>query len=133
MNALQNIRIDKWLWAVRIFKTRSMASQACDKGKIKLNGEVIKPSRHVRISDAISLSDGTLTRTFEVMELLSTRVGAKLAINYCKETTPEADILNHLALRKAAEQWRMPGEGRPTKKERRELDDFIWGGNYGEF
>lgn len=133
MNASENMRIDKWLWAVRIFKTRSMASQACDKGKIKLNGEGVKPSRQVRINDAISVSDGALTRSFEVIGLLDNRVGAKLAINYCKETTPEADILNHLALRKAAEQWRLPGAGRPTKKERRELDDFIWGGNYGEF
>ena len=129
---ITTVRIDKWLWCVRIFKTRSMASQYCDKGKIKIKGDVIKPSRNVKPGDIVTFQDGALIRTFEVLMLLDSRVGAKDVFKYCKETTPEETLLQHAALRKAAAAWRMPGAGRPTKKERRELDYFIWGEDIGE-
>ncbi len=124
------MRIDKYLWAVRIFKTRSLAAEACDKGKVSVNDAVIKASRNLKAGDKISYSYGSLTRTFEVKSLLENRVGAKDVINYCIETTPKEDLLNHEAMRKAAANWRAKGSGRPTKKDRRELDDFIWGGEF---
>ena len=124
------MRIDKYLWAVRVFKTRSLASEACDKGKVKVNDAVVKASRNIKVSDKIAYAYGSLTRTFEVVALLDNRVGAKDGANYCNETTPKEDLLNHIAMRKAAETWRVKGSGRPTKKDRRELDDFIWGGEF---
>jgi ribosome-associated heat shock protein Hsp15 len=124
------MRIDKYLWAVRIFKTRSLASEACDKSKVKVNDAVVKASRNLKPGDKIAYAYGSLTRTFEVVALLDNRVGAKDVANYCMETTPKEDLLNHLAMRKAAEAWRVKGSGRPTKKDRRELDDFIWGGEF---
>ncbi|MEO8149783.1 MAG: RNA-binding S4 domain-containing protein [Bacteroidia bacterium] len=124
------MRIDKWLWAVRIFKTRSLASEACDKGKVRVGDSVVKASRNLKPADKVSYSYGSLTRTFEVKALLENRVGAKEVANYCIETTPAEELLKHEAMRKAAAAWRDKGAGRPTKKDRRELDDFIWGGNF---
>lgn len=127
------VRIDKWLWCVRIFKTRSMATSYCNKGKIKIKNESVKPSRCVKPGEAVSFQEGTLIRTFEVVALPLSRVGPKDVLKFCKETTAEKTLLDHAALRKAAAEWRKPGAGRPTKKERRELDDFVWGENIGDF
>lgn len=124
------MRIDKWMWAVRIFKTRSNAAEACDKNKVTVNDAEVKASRNLKVGDKLSYSYGALTRKFEVLALLDNRVGAKEVAKYCTETTPKEDLLNYEAMRKAAAVWRDKGSGRPTKKDRRELDDFIWGGEF---
>jgi len=119
------VRIDKWLWAVRLFKTRSQATDACRAGKIKIDGDAIKPSREVKIGQEISIHLGPITKTAKVVGLLEKRVGAKLVPGYMEDLTPaeeyhKLELLrdNPLAQRK----------GRPTKKERREMDDwFDWG------
>ena len=119
------VRIDKWLWAVRLFKTRSQATDACRAGKIKIDGDPIKPSREVKIGQEIEIHLGPITKTAKVVGLLEKRVGAKLVPGYMEDLTPaeeyhKLELLrdNPLARRK----------GRPTKKERREMDDwFDWG------
>lgn len=124
------MRIDKWMWAVRIFKSRTIAAEACEKGRIKLNDTLVKASKIVKSGDTISFSYGSLTRKFEVVDTLKTRVGAVDVYKFCKETTPAEDLLNYAAMRKATAVWRDKGSGRPTKKDRRELDDFVWGGSF---
>lgn len=124
------MRADKWLWAVRIFKTRSIAAEACDKEKVTVNGIVAKASRILKPGDKITYQYGSLTRRFELIAIPPNRVGAKEVSKYMQETTPQEDLLNHEAMRKAAAAWRDKGSGRPTKKDRRELDDFTWGGNF---
>lgn len=124
------MRIDKWMWAVRIFKSRTLAAEACEKGRITVNAAVVKASRIIKSGDAIAFSYGALTRKFVVIDILKTRVGAVEVHKYCKETTPEEDLLNYAAMRKATAAWRDKGSGRPTKKDRRELDDFVWGGSF---
>jgi ribosome-associated heat shock protein Hsp15 len=125
------MRIDKWMWAVRIFKSRTLAAEACEKGRITVNAAVVKASRVIKSGDTVAYSYGALTRKFEVIAILKTRVGAVDVPKYCKETTPEEDLLNYAAMRKATAAWRDKGSGRPTKKDRRELDDFVWGGSFG--
>lgn len=131
-NMNESLRIDKWLWAVRIFKTRSLAADACDRNKVMLNNVAVKPSRNLKNGDVITVQNGSLFRTFTVLGMPANRVGAKEVPKYCTETTPEEEIKKHEALRKAAAMWRDPGTGRPTKKDRRELDDFVWGGKFGD-
>ncbi len=124
------MRIDKWMWAVRIFKSRTIAAEACEKGRIKLNDALVKASKIIKPNDKISFSYGSLTRKFEVIDILKTRVGAVDVYKYCKETTPAEDLLSYAAMRKATAVWRDKGSGRPTKKDRRELDDFVWGSSF---
>jgi ribosome-associated heat shock protein Hsp15 len=109
-----------------------MAADACNRNKIEINNTVVKPSRVIKTGDKFSVHIGSLIRTFEVIAIPPNRVSAKELMTYCKETTPQEEILKHQALQKAAALWRDKGAGRPTKKERRELDDFIWDGNFGE-
>lgn len=120
----EGLRIDKWLWAVRIFKTRSQATDACRLGRVKLKGEVVKPSREVKAGMEITLHAGPITRTFRVLELLHNRVGAKLVPNYMEDLTPAEEYQKLELIRNNPLAQR---HGRPTKKERRELDDwFDW-------
>ncbi len=116
--------------AVRIFKTRSLAAEACDKGKVTVNDMVVKASRILKPADKISYQYGSLTRRFVLLDIPVNRIGAKEVPKFMHETTPQEDLLNHEAMRKAAQTWRDKGSGRPTKKDRRELDDFTWGGNF---
>ncbi len=118
----KTVRIDKWLWAVRLFKTRSQATDACRAGKVKIASDSVKPSREVKKEQVISLHAGAITKTVKVVELLEKRVGAKLVPNYMEDLTPaeeyhKLELLrdNPLAKRK----------GRPTKKERRDIDDWL--------
>jgi ribosome-associated heat shock protein Hsp15 len=120
------VRIDKWLWAVRFFKTRSLAITACRAGHVKLNGENVKPSHTVKIGQVFSVQNAELTRTVKVIGLLDKRVGAKLVANYMEDLTPAAEYL------RAAEDRLLPkaprrekGTGRPTKKERRQLESLF--------
>ena len=119
----KKVRIDKWLWAVRAFKTRSMASDACRSGKVKLNGQVVKPSRDVSVDDVIIVvKNPQFTRTLKIKEILSNRVSAKLVPQYVEELTPKEE---YDKLKKYSElNWerRDRGIGRPTKRERRDID-----------
>src|SRR5687768_10823987 len=111
------VRIDKWLWAVRLYKTRSVATTACRAGHVKFQGENVKPSHIVRIGQVFTARTGDLNRTVKVVGLLERRVGPKLVENYAQDLTPAAEYL------RAAEDRTLPkaprrekGAGRPTKK-----------------
>jgi ribosome-associated heat shock protein Hsp15 len=124
------MRIDKWLWAVRIFKSRTLSAETCSKGKVTVNKHTAKPAQVIKLNDDVSYSYGALTRTFKVIAIPTNRVSAKDVNNYCLETTPAEVLMQHAAMRKATAVWRDKGSGRPTKKDRRELDDFIWEGSF---
>lgn len=120
------MRIDKYIWAVRLFKTRSLASKACADEKVKLNGEFTKPSKLIAIGDEISIKVIPIWRTFKIIDIPKSRVGAKLVPNYLIETTTEADIFLLEQIQEVNRQNKVLGiKGRPTKKDRRDLDGLI--------
>ena len=121
---VSEIRIDKWLWAVRLFKTRSQAAEACKKGKVYLNDAETKPSRIIKIGDIVEVKRVPVLFRYEVKELLKSRVGAKLVDNYLKDITPEQEVIKLDMVRMNLGGYRNKGDGRPTKKERRLLDDW---------
>ncbi len=117
------IRIDKWLWAVRVFKTRSMASAACRAGKVKIDDQEIKPSRDAHVGDVISIRvNPHFTRTVKVTELLSNRVGAKLVHNYAEDLTSQEEYDKLKKYNELNWERRDRGIGRPTKKQRRDIE-----------
>jgi ribosome-associated heat shock protein Hsp15 len=119
------MRIDKYLWCVRYYKTRSMATEAAKKGHNSVNGQAVKPSRDVFPTDNITLRKDQINYKLTVLDIPLNRLGAKLVDLYRKDETP-AEAFEHLALMKLSkEHYRANGTGRPTKKERREIDDFI--------
>ncbi|MCQ2143800.1 MAG: RNA-binding S4 domain-containing protein [Bacteroidales bacterium] len=121
-----DVRIDKYLWAIRVFKTRSEATEACAGGKVKLAGANPKPSKAVRPGDVIEIRKGAVQYTFKVLEPLEKRVGAALVPKYAENLTPESELAK---LRAPVETFflrRDRGAGRPTKKDRREMDE-LWG------
>ncbi|MDX9747723.1 MAG: RNA-binding S4 domain-containing protein [Paludibacter sp.] len=121
----EEVRIDKWMWAVRLFKTRSLAAEACKKGKVTVNGSSVKPSRSVRVGDVIGVKRSPVLFSFKVLALSENRMGAKLVPGFMENvTTPDQLELFEMG-RIAAQHNRDRGTGRPTKKERRDLDDFF--------
>lgn len=122
---MAEVRIDKWLWAVRVFKTRSLAAEACKKGKVTCQGQAVKPSRVVRVGEVYMVRRPPITCSFKVLAIANNRMGAKLVPEYMENvTTPDQLELLELSCL-AAQAGRARGTGRPTKKERRELDEFI--------
>lgn len=118
-------RVDKYLFAMRIYKTRSMAADACKKGRVTMNGVELKPSRTFKIGDKFSVRKGPITFTYEVLQLSENRLGAKLVPNFMRDIT-SPDQLEMLELaRLAGKSGRDRGTGRPTKKDRREIEQFI--------
>ncbi|MFW9597187.1 MAG: RNA-binding S4 domain-containing protein [Paludibacter sp.] len=119
------VRIDKWLWAVRVFKTRSIATEACKKGRIYVNNAQVKASRNVKVGDVVGVKRNPVMYSFKVLALSENRMNAKLVPNFMLNvTTP--DQLELIELQKiAAENGRDKGTGRPTKKERRDIDEFF--------
>lgn len=118
------VRIDKWLWAVRLFKTRSIAIEACKKGRISIKGMIVKPSRMIKLGDIIEVRRPPVIYSFEVLGLSENRMGAKLVPEFMRDVTP-ASQLEMLELSKMSGFVdRARGTGRPTKKDRRELDQF---------
>lgn len=118
------MRIDKYLWCVRYYKTRNIATEACKKGHMTVNGQTAKPSREVFPTDKITLRKDQITYTFTVLDIPANRVGPKLVDMYRKDETP-ADAFAHLELlRLSKEHYRAQGTGRPTKKDRRDLDEY---------
>lgn len=120
----QGTRIDKWLWAVRIFKTRSLATEACRAGKVRCSGVAVKASREIRPGDICMVSSGPIVRTLKVRDPIQNRVNAKLAVNCYEDLTPPEEYEKLKMMRDMKQGIRPRGLGRPTKKERRELDDF---------
>lgn len=125
MSGPNEIRIDKFLWSVRIYKTRSIASDECRKGRILINNTPVKPSREVSSNEIITVRKPPVTYTYRVIEPIENRVSAKLAVNYIEDLTPQEEKnkleLSHSGLNG----YREKGTGRPTKKERRNIDRFI--------
>jgi len=124
--AKEKLRIDKYLWAIRVFKTRSLASEACEKGKIKFKGDSVKASKAVTIGDEYEIKTEARKWIIKVTGLLSNRVQYAEAIKYYLDLTPSED-LDPLKIQPASFHTgkRLSKIGRPTKKERRDLDDFV--------
>lgn len=118
------MRIDKYLWCTRYYKTRSLATNACKKGAIRINDHVVKPSREVYPGDRIQLRKNQINYSMDVLELPDSRVGAKLVNLYRVDTTPKEAFENVELLKYSKDYYRKKGTGRPTKKDRRDLDDF---------
>ena len=118
-------RVDKYLFAMRIYKTRSIAADACKKGRVKMNGAELKPSRTFHIGDVFTVRKGPITYSYKVLQLSANRLGAKLVPEYMQDITPP-DQLELLELaRLAAQSGRDRGTGRPTKKDRRDIITFV--------
>ncbi|HSV87290.1 MAG TPA: S4 domain-containing protein [Bacteroidales bacterium] len=124
MSLSEGLRIDKWLWAVRVFRTRSLATQACKAGKVKVEGQEVKPSREVRKDLIIQVNDGPLKRLIKVVELSNNRVGPKLVNSFMHDLTPPEEYEKLRELNKSALK-RPRGAGRPTKKERRDIGTWL--------
>ena len=118
------MRIDKYLWCVRYFKTRSMATQACKKGLVKIDKTSVKPARDVYTGDLIEIRKDQIHYTLQVLDLPTSRIGAKLVDQYRKDTTPKEAFSNKELLKYAKDYYRKKGTGRPSKKDRRDLEDF---------
>ncbi|MFW6020438.1 MAG: RNA-binding S4 domain-containing protein [Bacteroidales bacterium] len=116
------IRIDKWLWAVRIFKTRSKATHACRNGKVKMHGQQVKPSAEIKPGDIIQVSKEQIDLEIKVLKTLEKRVGAKVVPEYMEDLTPEENYKKREIARHTNFEYREKGHGRPTKKERREIE-----------
>lgn len=118
-------RIDKWMWAARIFKTRTIAAEACKKGRISINGSQVKPARMVKPGDVVQVRNPPVTYSFKVLQAIEKRVGAKLVPEIMENvTTPDQyELLEMSKISGFVDRAR--GTGRPTKKERRDLDEFF--------
>jgi ribosome-associated heat shock protein Hsp15 len=117
----KQIRVDKWLWAVRIFKTRSQATEACKKGRILIHDKPVKPSRVLRVNDIVQVKKPPVVYSYKVTGLLAKRLSARLVKEYFEDITPEQE-LEKLRTRDTFFISRDKGSGRPTKKERRIID-----------
>ncbi|TLP71782.1 RNA-binding S4 domain-containing protein [Maribacter sp. ACAM166] len=119
------MRIDKFLWSTRYFKTRNIASTACKKGHAKINGQTAKPGREVFPLDEIIIRKNQIDYKFTVLDVPTGRVGAKLVDIYRKDTTPKEAFEHNALLQYSKDYYRKKGMGRPTKKDRREIDEFL--------
>ncbi len=124
---MDKVRVDKWLWSVRIFKSRTIATDACKGGRVKVNGESVKPSFLLQRGDVIAIRKSGFDFQFKVVELIQKRVGAPIAVTCYEDITPQEEKNKYqqwFVTGKAAPERREKGTGRPTKKERREIDEF---------
>jgi ribosome-associated heat shock protein Hsp15 len=126
VNEKEKLRLDKYLWSIRIFKTRSLATNACDTGKVKMNGAQVKPSRHINIGDEYEVKTEAKRWKIKVIGLLYTRLAHSEAIKYYSDLTPPEEIERLQYQAASFHTGKRPSKiGRPTKKERRDLDDFL--------
>ncbi len=119
------MRIDKFLWAIRFYKTRNMASEAIKKNHVKINGMTAKPSKEVFGGDILEIKKNQIEYKILVLDIPKSRVGAKLVPQYIKDQTPKEAFERQETFRQAQSYYRQKGTGRPTKKDRRELDNFL--------
>jgi len=118
------MRIDKYLWCTRYYKTRSIATDACKKGHIKINNKSVKPSKEIFNGEKITVRKNQINYELEVIDIPKNRVGAKLVDLYRKDLTPKEAFAKQELLKFAKDYYRKKGEGRPTKKDRRDIEDF---------
>ena len=116
-----NTRIDKWLWAVRIFKTRAIATEACSGGKVKIDGTTVKASRKIQAGDVIQVRKGVIKFMYKVLKIAEKRMGAKLVPDFLEDITPEEELAKLESAQTQPTQNREKGQGRPTKRERRKM------------
>jgi len=119
------MRVDKFLWCVRYFKTRSIATNACKQGKVKMDGASVKPSKEVFPNDKLSVRKNQIDYQIEVLDLPASRVGAKLVNLYLIDVTPKEAFEKLELLKYSKDYYRKKGTGRPTKKDRRDIDDWF--------
>ena len=129
---MDDIRLDKYLWAVRIFKTRSDAAEAIRNNRVTVNGGYCKPSREVREGDIVTVKRMPVVYTYKVTSLVSSRQSAKNVPDYCINITPQEELDKLTAPRETVFVFRERGTGRPTKKERREIDALMDGFGYDD-
>ena len=127
MGQVSKIRIDKWLWAVRIFRTRSISTDACNSGKVKIDGKSIKPSRAIKLNETITVQKGIIKFVYNVTGLIEKRVSAKIANENVNDLTSEEEKFKMKAASSQSVATRDKGIGRPTKKDRRDIDKLKWG------
>lgn len=120
METEDKIRIDKWLWAVRVFKTRSKAAQACKSGQVEIGGKSVKPSRNIEPGEVVIIRKEGLKRTLKVIEILKNRVGARLVGDFMEDLTPEPDIAANLKRGREAAEF-----AKSTSRDRRRLRQFL--------
>jgi len=126
MGQATKIRIDKWLWAVRIFKTRAISTDACNSGKVKIDGKSIKPSRGIKKNETITVQKGIVKFVYEVTGLIEKRVSAKIAVENANDLTPAEEKFKLKAASAQPVASREKGMGRPTKKDRRDIEKLKW-------
>ena len=119
------MRVDKFLWSVRYFKTRSIATEACKQGKVRINDSIVKPSREVYPSDKLMIRKDQINYEIEILDLPPSRVGAKLVGLYLNDITPKEALEKLDLLKYSQDFYRKKGTGRPTKQDRRDIDDWV--------
>lgn len=122
MFAMGDVRIDKWLWCIRVFKSRTLATDACESGKVKIKGTSVKPSRHVKPGEVFTVQQGYVKRQYRVIALLEKRVSAALVRNFAEDITSPEELEKLKTERMVSYQSKFKGIGRPTKKDRRLID-----------
>ena len=122
---MEEVRLDKYLWSIRAYKTRSEAATACNGGKVRLNGSDVKPSKAVKVGDTIVVRKGPVTYTYKVLDLIDKRQGAKFVSQYAENLTPQEELDKLHAPVETFFLKRDRGAGRPTKKDRRQMDS-LW-------
>ena len=127
MVQVAKIRIDKWLWAVRIFKTRAISTDACNSGKVKIDGKTIKPSRAIKLNETITVQKGIIKFVYSVTGLIEKRGSAKIACENVNDLTSDEEKFKMKAASAQPVATRDKGIGRPTKKDRRDIDKLKWG------
>jgi ribosome-associated heat shock protein Hsp15 len=118
-------RIDKYLWAVRLFKTRSLAANMVKAGKVLVDGEEVKTAYKLKVGQQFSVKKNTAVFTYEVVDLLEKRVGARMVENYLRDITPIEEVEKYKAYQSAQREYRQMGFGKPTKKDRRSIKKFL--------
>ncbi len=123
---MDQVRVDKWLWSVRIFKSRSIAATACRENKVRIDEKVVKPSTPVQIGDQLEVKKNGINYVFQVDQIIDKRVGAPIAVGCYTDLTPEDELhkFDSWYIGKGRPEFREKGAGRPTKKERRQLEEF---------
>ncbi|MDP4189556.1 MAG: RNA-binding S4 domain-containing protein [Bacteroidota bacterium] len=122
---MSDIRIDKWLWAVRIFKTRSIATEECKKNRVLVNNVIAKPAHIIKLNDIIMVRKPPVIYTFRVKGLLENRVSAKLVPDFLENLTPDEELKKLEPVKNGFFYARDRGTGRPTKKDRRDMEEFL--------
>lgn len=119
------MRVDKYLWCIRYFKTRSLASEACKKGHVRIDNVIVKPSKEIFGGELIFLRKNQINYALEVLDIPENRIGAKLVTLYVNDKTPKSEFEKDELLKYAKDHYRKKGTGRPTKKDRRDIDDYL--------